>query len=248
MGSAEEDDMNFSRGWAVLRQMALKDGFVNWARGLAGLTALIFAFGLTVAHAADTGEKPLRIVAFGDSITAGYGLQPEDSLPVKLEAALKAKGYRVAVTNAGVSGDTTAGGLARLDWTLAEKPALVIVALGGNDGLRGLDPNKTRANLDALLAKLKARGVVVVLAGMLAPRNLGPEYAKVFDPIYADLAKKYDATLYPFLLEGVAVERALNQPDGIHPNPKGVAVIVERMAPVVAKAIDGLAPKPSGGG
>lgn len=229
--------------------MALKDGFVNCARVLAGLVCLAFAFAFAFAsaHGADTAGKTLRIVAFGDSITAGYGLQPEDSLPAKLETALKDKGYRVAVTNAGVSGDTTAGGLARLEWTLAENPDLIIVALGGNDGLRGLDPVKTRENLEAMLTKLKAKNVPVVLAGMLAPRNLGPDYAKIFDPIYADLAKKYDAALYPFLLDGVAVERALNQPDGIHPNPKGVDVIVGRMAPVVAKALDKIGAKPGDG-
>lgn len=236
--------MKNSRGWIVSGQMALKAGFVNLSARL--LAVMLFTAG-TTAYGADTAKPALRIVAFGDSITAGYGLQPEDSLPVKLEAALKAKGYAVAVTNAGVSGDTTAGGLARLDWTLSENPDLIIVALGGNDGLRGLDPNKTRENLDAMMAKLKARNVPVVLAGMLAPRNLGPEYAAVFDPIYADLAKKYDAALYPFLLEGVAVERALNQPDGIHPNPQGVDVIVERMLPVVAKAIDRVKAKSGGG-
>jgi acyl-CoA thioesterase-1 len=212
-----------------------------------GAALLAAGFAMEPAHALDTREAPLRIVAFGDSITAGYGLQPEDSLPAKLEAALNAKGYAVEVVNAGVSGDTTAGGLARLDWTLADKPDLLIVALGGNDGLRGLDPAKTRENLDAMLARLKARNVPVVLAGMLAPRNLGPEYAAAFDPIFAELAAAYGATLYPFLLEGVAVERGLNQPDGIHPNPQGVDVIVERMTPVVAAAIERMKP-PRGGG
>lgn len=235
--------MDFSRGSNGNGQMAFGAAFVN----LAAVLAVLLWFSGVSATAADTSAAPIRIVAFGDSITAGYGLQPEDALPARLEAALKAKGYAVAVTNAGVSGDTTAGGRARLDWTLAEKPDLLILALGGNDGLRGLDPAKTRENVDAMLARLKAQNVPTILVGMLAPRNLGPEYARVFDPLYGELAKKYDVPLYPFLLEGVAVDRALNQPDGIHPNPKGVDVIVERMLPTVTAALDRLGAKKSAG-
>lgn len=231
--------MNFSRGSVGIGQMALTAGFVNLS---AVLTALLWLLAAP-AHGADTKAAPVRIVAFGDSITAGYGLQPEDALPAKLETALKAKGYAVAMTNAGVSGDTTAGGLARLDWTLSEKPDLLILALGGNDGLRGLDPAKTRDNVDAMLAKLKAQNVPTILVGMLAPRNLGPDYARVFDPLYAELAQKYGVPLYPFLLEGVAVDRALNQPDGIHPNPKGVDVIVARMLPLVTASLDKIGAK-----
>ena len=182
---------------------------------------------------AETGAGDLRILMLGDSLTAGYGLASRDALPSRLEAALRERGLDARVIDAGVSGDTTAGGLARLEWALADRPHAVIVALGANDALRAIDPEVARSNLDRLLASLSERGLPVLLAGMLAPRNLGSEYAAHFDAIYPDLAERHDALLYPFLLDGVATVAALNQSDGLHPNAAGVEVIVQRMLPSV---------------
>lgn len=179
----------------------------------------------------------LRIVALGDSLTAGYGLPAEASFPAQLERALRARGHAVEVVNAGVSGDTTAGGLARLDWVLADAPDAVIVALGANDGLRGIDPADTRANLEAILRRLAERDVPVLLAGMYAPPNLGREYGVRFNAVYPELAEKYDTLLYPFLLDGVVMDPALNQADGIHPNSEGVAVMVRNILPLVEELI-----------
>lgn len=176
-------------------------------------------------------------MVLGDSLTAGYGLPQGEAFPVKLEAALRARGFDVSVLNAGVSGDTTAGGLARLDWALADKPTHAIVELGANDGLRGIDPAVTRKNLGAILAKLKAAGIPVLVAGMYAPPNWGKEYAEAFARLFPDLAREHGAALYPFFLDGVAANPSLNQPDGIHPNEKGVAVIVERILPQVVRLL-----------
>ncbi|HMA16031.1 MAG TPA: arylesterase [Kiloniellaceae bacterium] len=177
-------------------------------------------------------------MAFGDSLTHGYGLGPGETFPEQLEAALQADGFDVTVLNAGNSGDTTAGGLARLDWALADDPDAMIVELGANDGLRGLDPAATYANLDAMLTKLKDAGLPVLLAGMLAPPNLGREYGEAFNAVYPRLAEKHDVLLYPFFLDGVAAERALNQGDGIHPNAEGVAEIVARIKPHVVRLLE----------
>ena len=177
------------------------------------------------------------MVAFGDSLTAGYGLDPQDVFPVRLEGALRAHGIAARIINAGVSGDTTAGGLARLDWSLESKPAVMIVQLGGNDALRGIEPEVTRANLDAFIGRIRAVGVKVVLAGMYAPPNMGDTYAREFNAIFPDLAKAHGVTLYPFFLEGVAAKPEYNQGDGIHPNRRGVDMIVERFAPVLAEVI-----------
>lgn len=177
-------------------------------------------------------------MALGDSLTAGYGLPAEDGFTVKLEAALRALGHPVTVVNAGVSGDTSAGGLARLDWALADDPDLVIVELGANDGLRGIDPAATRSNLDAILTRLGERGLPVLLTGMYAPPNLGPEYGERFNAIYPELAEKHDVALYPFFLEGVATVSELNQDDGMHPNAAGVDVIVDGILPHVTRMLD----------
>lgn len=177
------------------------------------------------------------ILDFGDSLTAGYGLMPEQAFPARLEAWLRAHGVPARVINAGVSGDTTSGGLARLDWALADKPDLVILALGGNDALRGIDPATVRANLEAMLKKIRATGAKVLILGMLAPPNWGEAYDRAFDKIYPELAHAHKATLYPFFLEGVAMKPELNQPDGLHPNERGVEVLVNRIAPVVAGLI-----------
>ena len=175
----------------------------------------------------------VRILVLGDSLSAGYGLSTAEAFPAQLEQALRQSGQKVRVINAGVSGDTTAGGLARLEWALAEHPQLVIVQLGANDALRGLDPEQVRANLDAILTRLQQAGTQVLLAGMRAPRNLGPAYYIKFDLIYSDLARKHRVALDPFFLEGVALRPELNQPDGLHPNSRGVAVIVRRLLPQV---------------
>ena len=176
-------------------------------------------------------ERPVRIVMLGDSIAAGYGLPVGDALPAKLEKALKAKGLNVTVENAGVSGDTPAGGLARLDWSVAEGTDAVIVELGANDALRGADPKQTRAALDAIIRKLRERKIAVLLTGMLAPRNFGQDYVAAFDKIYPELAAAHGVLLYPFLLDGIVGEAALNQPDGIHPNAAGVDALVKGLTP-----------------
>jgi len=180
--------------------------------------------------------QPLRILALGDSLTAGFGLGPGQGFVPQLQKALNEKGIQAEVLDGGVSGDTTAGGLSRLDWALADKPDLVILELGANDMLRGTDPAETRANLDAMLAKLKAAKARVLLAGMRAAPSLGADYALAFEAIYRDLAAKYDVPLYSFFLEGVAADPKLNQPDGLHPNEAGVAEIVRRILPHVLAA------------
>jgi acyl-CoA thioesterase I len=187
---------------------------------------------------APAGGQPIKLMILGDSITAGYGLPEAEAWPVKLQAALQEAGRNVRVIGAGVSGDTTAGGRARLDWALADQPDAVIVALGGNDGLRGLPPAQSEANLDDILARLKAKGLPVLLAGMLAPPNLGADYGRDFAATYQNLAKKYpEAVFYPFLLDGVAGDPAMNQADRIHPNPQGVAEMIRRMMPAVTELL-----------
>jgi acyl-CoA thioesterase-1 len=195
---------------------------------------LVLLLGLS-AHAQ---SAPLKIAVLGDSLAAGYGVKPDQSFPVRLEAALKAAGRNVTVLNQGVSGDTTAGGLDRLDWMLADKPDVVLVELGANDALRGIDPKVTEKNLSAIVEKLKAQNVTVWLAGMLAPRNLGPDYVAAFDGLYKRIAEKYEVPLYPFILDGVAQDPALNQGDGIHPNPKGAQIVADRLLPFVTKNLD----------
>lgn len=188
---------------------------------------------------ADDSNK--RITVLGDSLVAGYGLAPGLSFPDRLEAALQDAGYNIAVVNAGLSGDTTAGGLARLEWSLADDPIAVIIVLGGNDMLRGLDPAATRTNLNAIITQMKRRKVTVMLAGMLASRNLGPEYVAAFDGLYPALAEKHSIYLYPFFLEGVALDPALNLSDGLHPNADGVEEIVRRILPFVTDMLEHVA-------
>lgn len=189
---------------------------------------------LPLLAATPATAREIRLMMLGDSITAGYGLPRGQALPVRLEAALRERGRSVRVLDAGVSGDTTAGGRARLDWALADRPDAVIVALGGNDGLRGLAPSATQANLAAILDALKARGLPAMLAGMLAPPNLGADYGREFAASFTRLAQaRPEVVFYPFLLDGVAGEPSLNQPDRIHPNEAGVAELVRRMLPAV---------------
>ncbi|MGB0697180.1 MAG: arylesterase [Rhodospirillaceae bacterium] len=185
----------------------------------------------------------IKILALGDSLTAGYGLAPGESFADQLQAALRAKGHRVTVVNAGVSGDTTAGGLARVDWLLGDRPDAAIVELGANDGLRGIDPASTKANLNGILEKMAANDVPVLLAGMLAPPNLGSEFGEAFNSLFPVLAEQHDAVYYPFFLEGVARVPELNLSDGIHPTAEGIGVIVENILP---KAEELLARVPQG--
>lgn len=203
-----------------------------------GIAALLVLLGGTFPLFAQ--PAPVNILVLGDSLTAGYGLAPEEAFPVKLEQRLKKEGRNVRVLNGGVSGDTSAGGRARLDWALADKSDAVIVELGANDGLRGLEPAQMKDNLDAIIAALKKRNIAVLLAGMRAPPNFGPRYGAEFDAVYPSLAKKHAVPLYPFFLDGVAAEPALNQRDGIHPNRDGVRVIVDRITPYVLRLLDSL--------
>jgi acyl-CoA thioesterase-1 len=195
------------------------------------------ALALTIAAPALAAEPPVRIVALGDSLTAGYGLPAQATFPAKLERALKAKGLAVEVLNAGVSGDTATGGLARLDWAVPQDTDAVIVELGANDMLRGIEPRLTRQALEEIVRRLTARGIAVLLAGMRAAPNLGAEYGREFEAIYADLARDHDLLLYPFFLDGVAIEAKLNQRDGIHPTAAGIDTIVARMLPKVEELV-----------
>ncbi len=176
-------------------------------------------------------------MVLGDSLSAGYQLRAGEGFPEQLQKALDAKGYSVEVVNAGVSGDTTSGGLSRLDWSIGDNSDAVIVELGANDALRGIQPEATRKNIETIVVRLKDKGVAVLLAGMLAPRNLGEAYAQSFDTIYSDVAKTYDVLLYPFFLEGVALNPDLNLSDGMHPNADGVAVMVENILPKVEELL-----------
>jgi acyl-CoA thioesterase I len=187
--------------------------------------------------AAPALAAPIKILAFGDSLTAGLGVMPEQAFPARLQARLATEGIAAQVLNAGVSGDTTADGVARLDWALADRPDIVLVELGANDALRGIDPKLTRANLDKILTRFQASGAKVMLLGMLAPANWGREYQQEFAAIYPDLAKQHNVPLYPFFLDGVATDPTLNQPDGLHPNAKGAEIIADKIAPLVARLV-----------
>ncbi len=226
---------------------SLRAGFA-----VAMLLPLVLGPARADASPAPPGAAPaVRLLAFGDSLIHGYGLAAGQTLPERLEAALRALGHSVEVINAGNSGDTTASGRARLDWALGgARIDFALVALGGNDALRGLDPAATYDNLDAILTRLAAAGLPVLLAGMLAPRNLGADYTAEFDAVFPRLADRHGVAFYPFLLDGVAMDPALNQADGIHPNPAGVEVIAKRLAPRLGAMIEALAQRraQTGGG
>lgn len=195
-------------------------------------------FGLAFAGpSAQAADRPLKIVAYGDSLLAGYGLPVEAAFPTRLEQALKAKGHEVVIVNAGVSGDTASGGVGRVDWSVPDGTDAVILELGANDALRGIDPGVTRTALNKILEKLGGRGIPVLLAGMRAPRNLGAEYVRAFDAIFPALAASHRVVFYPFFLDGVATDPKLNQGDGLHPNAAGVDVIVDRILPSVQELL-----------
>jgi acyl-CoA thioesterase-1 len=211
-----------------------------WTSLLVFSTVLIAIFtgpGLARPGEPVPGKNEIVILAFGDSLTAGYHIPPDKSFPAQLQAALREKGYPVRVVNSGVSGDTAADGLARLEWSLNEKVDGAIVEFGANDALRGIDPKITEVSLSAILQALKDRHIALLLAGMEAPRNWGQDYDDAFRAIYPRLAAQYGALLYPFLLKDVATVRSLNLPDGLHPTPEGVAVIVRNFLPEAEKLI-----------
>ena len=220
--------MWFAKGAARLRLMTM-------------LLALFACLLAAVSPAADAADRPLRIIAFGDSLTAGYGLPASASFPAQLQKALETTGRRIVIENAGVSGDTTQAGLDRLDWSIGDGIDGVIVELGANDALRGLDPAQTRSALDQIIVRLKARKIPVMLAGMRAPPNMGADFQQRFDSIFPELAREHGLILYPFFLDGVAGRRELNQNDGIHPTADGIKLIVERILPSVERFIASLA-------
>lgn len=211
------------------------------------MLALLTVLSCVVATATATAQDRVTIAALGDSLTQGYGLPPEDGFVPRLQEWLYENGHgEVEVINAGVSGDTTAGGLSRIDWTLSDDVDAVIVALGGNDVLRGIDPAASRENIEGILAAVDARGIPALIAGMQAPGNYGPDYKRDFDAIFPDLAEAHDAILYPFFLQGLTGEeggdltaaRDLMQGDGIHPNAQGVRRIVEDIGPYVVRLVE----------
>ena len=203
------------------------------------LVAFVLITGAALAAVGSARADDYDIVGFGDSLMAGYRLAPGESFPERLEAALRAAGHEVTVANAGVSGDTTSGGLARLDWSVSDGTDLVILELGANDMLRGIGPDITEKNLDEMIVRLKARGIDVLLIGMRAAPNMGPDYQQTFDAIYERLAAKHDVLLYPFFLDGVAANPGLLLDDGMHPNAAGVERMVEGVLPLVERQLNG---------
>lgn len=222
---------------AIASGYGIRRRLLKAATAALALTLLVAAAPRPPTKPSPPAATPTRILVLGDSIAAGYGLPPDRGFPARLQAKLNAEGHDVKVINGGVSGDTTAGGKARLGWALSDKPDVAIVELGGNDGLRGIPPSETKANLQAILARLKAAKVRVLLTGMLAPPNMGQSYVDAFNALFPALARQFNVAFYPFLLDGVAAQPALNQPDGIHPNDQGVAVLVDRLAPYVVRLL-----------
>ena len=202
---------------------------------LKGFQRVFLALMMTIALSSTARAETISLVGFGDSLMAGYQLPPQDAFPARLEKALKEKGLDVTIANAGVSGDTSSGGLARIDWSVPDGTKGVILELGANDALRGIPPEATRKNIEAMITRLKDRGIAVLLAGMMAPPNMGADYAARFNPIFPELAEKYGLELYPFFLDGVVTEAKLKLEDGIHPNGDGVGVMVEKTLPVVER-------------
>ena len=215
----------------------MPEEMVRWL----GIRKLLAAIALSLLAPAAAADEPCRIAVLGDSLSSSYGLDLAQGFPARLEARLAEAGFECTVLDAGVTGDTSAGGRARLDWLLADEPSHVIVELGGNDALRALPPDEMERNLDAIIARLQAEGIAVLLAGMLAPPNLGSDYGREFAAVFPRLAERHDVPLYPFFLDGVAGEPDLNQPDGIHPSAAGIERIVEGILPTVEEWLqDGL--------
>lgn len=213
------------RGWGIASRSFLR------------ICAILAVFSVGIRGIGSAEAKPSRILAFGTSLTQGYNLPPGTDFCVVLEAKLRAKGHDVTIINAGVSGDTSAGGLARLDWILQDPVDGVILELGSNDALRSFSVRQLESNLDQILTTLKARRLPVLLAGMKSPRNLGPEYVRAFEAVFPSLAKKHKVLFFPFFLEGVAADPKLNQKDGIHPNEEGTKIIVKNILPYAEKLI-----------
>jgi acyl-CoA thioesterase-1 len=201
------------------------------------LSALVALPSVALANQNAVSGRPLAVVGFGDSLMSGFQLPIQDSFTAQLEKALKDKGFNVTITNAGVAGETTTDGVSRLDWSVPQGTDLVILEFGANDALRGIDPAISEKNLSDILEKLKQRNVQVILAGMLAPPNMGNDYAEKFNAIFPRLAEKYDVPLYPFFLDGVATVKSLQLEDGEHPNTEGVAKMVEGFLPLMEKTI-----------
>jgi acyl-CoA thioesterase-1 len=219
---------------SMARSYGNSDSAVERRYGLFMHIAVLMLALMTLAHPAWADvAKPIKLVVLGDSLSAGLGLPAQDAFPAKLQKALQAKGIVVDMTNAGVSGDTSSGGRDRLDWSVPEGTEGVIVELGANDAMRGIDPDLTRAALTDIVQRLKARKIAVMLCGMLAPPNFGADYGARFNSIYPELAKHFDVPLYPFFLDGVAADAKLNQADGIHPTAAGVDIVVDKMLPTV---------------
>ena len=216
----------------MVANMSVINGMIRLMPRFFCLTTVLLASLAAVPAMAD-----VRLMVLGDSLVAGYGLPPGKGFPAQLARDLKNVGRDVTVLDAGVSGDTTAGGLARLDWSLADNPQAVIIVLGGNDMLRGLPPAAARDNLEAMVSRLRDRQIEVLVAGMMAPRNMGPAYVAEFDAIYPGLAAKHDIEFYPFFLEGVALEPTLNLDDGLHPNEAGIVEISRRILPTVERLL-----------
>ena len=214
-------------------------------RGLSAVVAVAAGAWLaaSVLHANAAGAREPVIVAFGDSLTAGLGLAPREAFPAQLEEALRKGGQEVKVVNAGVSGDTTAAGLARLDWAMPDDASAVIIELGANDALQGLDPQATKAVLEKIITQVQARGLPILLAGMESPRNMGKDYVEAFSALYRDLAARYNLVFYPFFLDGVAFDETLTLDDGMHPNAQGVARIVKGIMPKVEELLARVAAK-----
>jgi acyl-CoA thioesterase-1 len=214
-------------------------------RGLSAVVAVAAGAWLaaSVLHANAAGAREPVIVAFGDSLTAGLGLAPREAFPAQLEEALRKGGQEVKVVNAGVSGDTAAAGLARLDWAMPDDASAVIIELGANDALQGLDPQATKAVLEKIITQVQARGLPILLAGMEAPRNMGKDYVEAFSALYRDLAARYNLVFYPFFLDGVAFDETLTLDDGMHPNAQGVARIVKGIMPKVEELLARVAAK-----
>ena len=216
---------------------AMPTEFRRWISPALMMGRVMVAGMMMMTAMATAQAAEARLMVLGDSLVAGYGLPPGQGFPEQLERALRTAGHDVKVLNAGVSGDTTAGGVARLDWSLADNPQAVIIVLGGNDMLRGLPPEAASANLETIITRLLARDIEVLLTGMMAPRNMGPAYVEAFDGLYPALAARHDIEFYPFFLDGVALDPALNLDDGLHPNEAGIAEISRRIMPTVGRLL-----------